>query len=87
MIPWNRRLDFEIRNNPLEHSKISEKKNFQLRAWYHDENVVRENLSDHIQPTFQDSEDLTWPLAKDEVPQPFNKYSKDEMWKHKDERI
>ena len=43
------RLDNETKKNPLEYPKALERKKFQLPVWNQDENLARENKSDHIQ--------------------------------------
>ena len=59
IVPTIRWLDLKIHDNPLENPEIFEKMNFQLEAQDYDGNIVRENKSDHIQQSCQDSEDLT----------------------------
>lgn len=53
------RLDHEIQNNPLRNPEILGTNNFQLIVWNQDDNIARENKSDHIQKAYQDNEGLT----------------------------
>lgn len=53
------RLDHEFQNNPFQYLEILKSSNFKLMAWNQDENLTRENKSNHIQKSWQDSEGLT----------------------------
>ena len=54
MILTNRRLYNETKKNPLEYHEALERKKFQLPVWNQDENLARENKSDHIKKACDD---------------------------------
>lgn len=49
IIPTIQRFDRKIHDDILENPELFEKMNFQLEAQDYDVNLVRENISDHIQ--------------------------------------